>query len=1131
MTITSEPQSTLAETIFAGGSEMGALMRSHDWSQSVLGPVETWSQSLKTGIQIILGSRYPMFIWWGQDLINFYNDAYIPMLGKRHPKALGESASDIWSEIWHILSPLADDVLERGTPSWNEEFLEIMERNGYREETYFTFSYSPISTDDGGVGGIFCACTEDTRRVLDDRRLRTLRELGVETAHAKTVDEACQISATVLANNPRDIPFALIYRLDKDRQQAQLASTANLAINTTVSPSIIELSRISETSDCWSLNSILAAGEIRVIDHLIDRFGALPGGAWDESPNSAIVLPLTRPGQELGVLIAGISPYRPLDDDYRGFFDLVAGQVTTAIANTLADEEERKRAEALRKSEEKYRTLLDSIDEGYCVIEMHIEPGEPLDYRFIETNQAFEQQSTLINAQGKWMRELRPDHEESWFEIYRDVALTGKPTRFEHGGRELENRWFTLYAFRVGQPDERRVGVLFYDVTERKQAEQAKTVFLSNVSHELRTPLTLLLGPLQDVLSDTTHSLAPLQQECLELAQQNAIRLLKLVNTLLDFSRIESDRLSAVYEPTDLATFTAELASVFRSAIEQANLRFIVDCPPLPEPVYVDREMWEKIVLNLISNAFKFTFTGEITVKLHLVSDWVELAVKDTGIGIPAAEIPHLFERFYRVKGAQGRTFEGSGIGLSLVQELVKLHGGTIQASSVEGEGSCFTVSIPLGSAHLPQAQIKATQTLTSTATKAISYLEEALRWLPEEGVREKSSTRPQPLAPSSSSARILLVDDNADMRDYLRQLLSQHWQVETAANGAIALATIQNKPPDLVLSDVMMPELDGFQLLHALRSDPQTKSIPVILLSARAGEEAAIEGLEAGADDYLIKPFSTRELMARINTQLQISLLRQERSTNRFKNEFLMTVTHELQAPLAAILAWTRLLQSQPFDFSRAANALATIERNAMVEAKLVKDLLDVASILAGKYQLQPQSVDLVAVIKKVVAMLRPTAQAKQIHLVEVLPATAIAVFGERDRLEQVITNLLSNAIKFTPSEGQVEVKLEKVIGNSLSVIDKDSNQLPMTTYAQIQITDTGIGISPDFLPYVFDRFSQAEVPSRHSPGGVGIGLAIARLLVELHHGTIEVASEEGQGATFSVRLPLINADAQGWE
>jgi PAS domain S-box-containing protein len=291
----------------------------------------------------------------------------------------------------------------------------------------------------------------------------------------------------------------------------------------------------------------------------------------------------------------------------------------------------------LRESEEKYRTLFNSMDEGYCVIEMHIEPGEPLDYRFIETNQAFEQQSTLINAQGKWMRELRPNHEESWFEIYRNVALTGEPIRFEHGGRELGDRWFTLYAFRVGQPDERRVAILFNDITERKQAEAALRAFFSNVSHEFRTPLTLLMSSIQDTLSDRAHPLTPAQQSQLQLAHRNAIRLLKLVNTLLDFSRIEAGRIRAVYEPTDLATLTIELASAFESAAEQAGLRLVIDCPPLRSPVYVDRSMWEKIVLNLLSNAFKFTFAGEIAVRLTLVGDRVELTVQDTGIGIAAA--------------------------------------------------------------------------------------------------------------------------------------------------------------------------------------------------------------------------------------------------------------------------------------------------------------------------------------------------------------------------------------------------------------------------------------------------------------------------------------------------------------
>ncbi|MBE9019108.1 response regulator, partial [Chroococcidiopsidales cyanobacterium LEGE 13417] len=907
--MTPQAQSSfLSQTIFAGGGEMGALMRSHDWSQSSLGSVETWSQSLKTGIRIILGSRYPMFIWWGQDLINFYNDAYIPVLGKRHPTALGQSARDIWAELWHAVGPLADDVLNQGKPSWNEEFLEIMERNGYREETYFTFSYSAIGNDDGGVGGIFCACTEDTRRVLDDRRLRTLRELGAETANAKTVAEACQTSANVLANNLKDIPFALIYLLDSARQQAQLVSTTNLASGTSASPSAIELTSGAEAEDCWSLKSILATGENRAIDHLIDRFGSLPGGAWDESPNSAIVLPLTRPGQEtLGVLIAGISPYRPLDDDYRGFFDLVAGQVTTAIANTLAYEEERKRAEALA------------------------------------------------------------------------------------------------------------------------ELDRAKTTFFSNVSHEFRTPLTLMLGPTEDALTDRDDPLSPHQRQRIEVVQRNGLRLLKLVNTLLDFSRLESDRVGAVYEPTDLATFTAELASVFRACIEKANLRLVVDCPPLPEPIYVDREMWEKIVLNLISNAFKFTFTGGITVRLHQVGERVELAVQDTGIGISAAEIPRLFERFHRVKGAQGRTFEGSGIGLSLCEELVKLHGGTLKVSSVEGEGSCFSVFIPTGRAHLSAERIGANRTITSTPIGAFPYVEEVLQWLPQEDLRfpiadfgldrnSNEQTKNLKSQIPNPKSQILLVDDNADMRDYLKRLLSQRAQVETAANGAIALNLIQQQLPDLVLTDVMMPEVDGFALLKALRADPVTKSIPIILLSARAGEEATIEGLEAGADDYLIKPFSALELVARVETQLQMSRLRQEQSANRLKNEFLMTVTHELQAPLAAILGWARLLQTKPFDQTKIARALATIERNATIEAKLVKDLLDISSILSGKLRLKPQLVDLVSLVQNVVTTFHEAAQAKTIQLVETIPNVVLGnVLADGDRLRQIIANLLDNAIKFT--------------------------------------------------------------------------------------------------------------------
>ncbi|NJK74709.1 MAG: response regulator [Microcoleus sp. SU_5_6] len=457
---------------------------------------------------------------------------------------------------------------------------------------------------------------------------------------------------------------------------------------------------------------------------------------------------------------------------------------------------------------------------------------------------------------------------------------------------------------------------------ERLRAEQlaeldrAKTVFFSNVSHEFRTPLTLMLAPLEDAIANLGSTIPAAEREQLQMVQRNGQRLLKLVNTLLDFSRIEAGRIQAAYQLTDLAAFTTELASVFRSAIEQANLHLVIDCPPLNAAAWVDREMWEKIVLNLLSNAFKFTLEGEIAVILKAQEDRIELEVKDTGTGIPEHELSEIFKRFHRVRGAKGRSFEGSGIGLSLVQELVRLHGGTIEVSSTIDRGTSFVVAIPAGCAHLPQERLDATRTLVSTATGATPYVEEAWRWLPAGSsvgavppcpplsfeLEENSELNPEVSSQNSKlpnnlklktqnskllsnnsklktqNSKLLLVDDNADMRDYVRRLLSAGgYEVETAADGIAALEVVQQRLPDLVLSDVMMPRLDGFGLLQELRTNPSTRDIPIILLSARAGEEARIEGLAAGADDYLIKPFSARELLARVEANLRLSQLRRE--------------------------------------------------------------------------------------------------------------------------------------------------------------------------------------------------------------------------------------------------------------
>src|SRR5215469_11544724 len=423
------------------------------------------------------------------------------------------------------------------------------------------------------------------------------------------------------------------------------------------------------------------------------------------------------------------------------------------------------------------------------------------------------------------------------------------------------------------------------------ELDRAKTTFFSNISHEFRTPLTLMLGPLEEVLPKARERLSPEDHEQLVAVRRNGLRLLKLVNTLLDFSRIEAGRLQASYQPTDLATFTAEIASAFDSAMENAGLRFSVECQPIAEPVYVDRDMWEKVVLNLLSNALKFTFEGEVALALKPVDGAVQLQVRDTGVGIPEEHRERVFERFHRIEGIHARTYEGTGIGLALVQELVKLHGGSVRVESALGKGSMFTVTIPSGKEHLPAERIEAAPSFASTEIRAEAYVEEAQQWLggESEAAVDVAMLPKPPVLTSASEPKppgnrelIVMADDNADMRQYLMHLLGDRYEVHAVADGRQALEATQQLRPALVLADVMMPRLDGFGLLRAIREDLGLASTPVILLSARAGEESRVEGLQVGADDYLVKPFAARELLARVATHVKMANLRRETAKQR---------------------------------------------------------------------------------------------------------------------------------------------------------------------------------------------------------------------------------------------------------
>jgi len=991
----------------SGGGEMGALMRAHDWTQSPLGPPAQWPDSLKMAVSICLNSRFPMVLWWGPEFIMLYNDAWRPILGAaKHPKGLGRPGIETWPEIWDIIGEQLGGVLKRGEATWSEDLLLAVDRYGYVEEAYFTYSYSPIKAADGRVGGVFTAVSETTERVLSERRMGILRELAARTAESKSVREACRTFAEVLGENNPEIPFALLYLVDDDGRGVSLAASAGLERSNYHPAGHLAL----DGNDEWSIARAVRHGEPVVLDDLHLRVAALPAGIWPEPTTQAVVLPVAKSGQHAGVtgvLIGGINPRRALDIRYLRFFDLVAGQMATAVANSRAYEEERRRSEALA------------------------------------------------------------------------------------------------------------------------EIDRAKTTFFSNASHEFRTPLSLMLGPLEDMLvRHPTAATIVSERRDLEIMHRNGLRLLKLVNTLLDFSRIEAGRIQAVYEPVDLAVYTAAVASNFRSAMSRAGLRFTIDCPPLSGPVYVDRDMWEKIVLNLVSNAFKYTFDGEVAVALRAAGPSVELVVGDTGVGIPEPELPRLFERFYRVEGQQGRTMEGTGIGLALVQELVRLHGGTVRAQSVLGSGTTFTVTIPTGTAHLPRERIGGEPTMAPTGVQAEAFVEEALRSLsgggaPREVAIEKELISPRQAVAAVERATVLVADDNADMLDYVRRLLAARYEVEAVPDGQAALDAARARRPDLILTDVMMPRLDGFGLLQAIRTDDALRDVPVVLLSARAGEEAKVEGLEAGADDYLLKPFSARELIARVDANLQLARLRREtgESERRYREaqtqlahvnrvatmgELSASIAHEVIQPIAATVtnarAALRFLNAQPPNLEEARQALgATVKEGNRTTA-----VIDGIRALIKKAPPRNDALEINGAILEVIALTRgeilKNGVSVQTQLAEGLPL----IRGDRVQLQQVILNLIINAVEAMSavSEGARELLIST---------GKDASGGVLVT-----VRDSGPGLNPESFAHLFDAFYTTK------PGGMGMGLSICRSIVEAHGGRIWASLAADQGTAVQCILPV---------
>jgi signal transduction histidine kinase len=995
------PEMRPAAEWLVGSSEIVDLIRRKDWSQTQLGAIETWPENLQTTVSLCLASSFPINLAWGPEYVQIWNEGYSRVCGDKHPGAMGSDYRECWASAW----PAIGDAFETacaGETAYLENQPMFLDRNGYLEETCFTFSLSPIRDDTGRVVGLFHPVTETTAGMLSARRTRSLRDLASRAGRARTVPEATTLALEVLAEFELDLPFTLLYLTDEDRSCARLVGHTGLQPGHALSPPVIDLT----DADAYGpfacvLNEAEPAQEI----DLVARCGGVRAGPYAEPVERARLLPIVLPGGErpVGILVAGVSTRLPPDETYLGFLDLVGAGVSSAVANATAHEQQRRRAEELA------------------------------------------------------------------------------------------------------------------------EVDAAKTAFFANVSHEFRTPLTLMLGPLEEALA-TADQLEPSHRMRLETVHRNSLRLLRLVNSILEFSSVESGRMRAAYVPTDLAAYTTDLASLFRSATEKAGLDLVVDCKPLPELLFVDRDMWEKIVLNLLSNAFKHTFSGSIGVTLTWAHDGAELRVADTGVGIAADELPKLLKRFHRVKDAHSRTHEGTGIGLSLVRELARLHGGDVRVDSEEGGGSTFSVTVRAGRAHLPVDQVGDAPDQAGMTGLAVAYADDALGWLTAEESAVPADVEIATPAPAEDGAsppsRVLIADDNADMRLHLRRLLSQHFEIVAVSDGAAALEEALARPPDLVLTDVMMPHLDGFELIAALRADDRTLMIPAIMLSARAGEEAAVEGIGAGADDYLVKPFSARELIARVSGRLAIAKLRREvaeqieianrelTAATQAKSEFLSRMSHELRTPLNAILGFGQLLEMSASEPDEQDSVDHILKAGAHL-LELINEVLDISAVESGRMKLSLEPVLISEVLHDTIEMIRPLADANFVSVPATLPDGCDAyVLADRQRLTQVLLNLLANAVKYNVPSGRVGVRCVAAGEDRIRIV----------------IIDSGLGIAEQDLDRLFVPFERLGADSTRVEG-TGLGLVLTKRLVEVMGGEITATSALGKGSAFSVELAAVPA------
>ena len=830
--------------MFDGGGEMGALMRSFDWSKTALGPVSGWSQALKTMVGVVLRSPSPMYLTWGPQFVQCYNDAYRPILAAKHP-ILGQPASESWMDAWLIAGPTYAAALAGQPATWREDQPLLINRNGFVEESYFKAAIVPVpdETTASGIGGVLSTLIETTEQVHRERQRTTLREIATRVAGSLSSEQACTIAAATLGANPSDVPFCLFYLLSKDGQEAYLVAQSGFGPKSgQANPEVIDLTAPPGAVG-WPLAAIVRTKAITVLKDLPERFSDLSKGSWSQSSRLAIAVPLASPDQAhpSGVMIAGANFHRHFDDNYQSFFERVAAEVVTAInAGALV----RAQAEA-----ERSRTLLfDQLMQApvaVCILN-----GPELVYSL--ANPQYLEMVGRKEVVGKSLRAVYPEVEQDSpvFRLWEEIFSSGVPYVAEEHcvaidtGSGLQDTYFKFTGQPVRDPSGKVTDVMVVAINitaqvlarrrieslveELKEADQRKDEFLATLAHELRNPMaaiSMALSLLERSGGDPDKS-ARYQAT----ARRQMKGLVRMVDDLLDISRITRGTVELRKERTSLAAIVHSAASVTRAAVEARGHRLEVRAGAGAFPVDADATRIEQVVVNLITNATKYTEPG------GTLSVWLDreggpgsaeavLRVRDSGRGIPADMLDKIFDLFVQVVPSLDRSTGGLGLGLTLVKRMVELHGGTVRAHSEgPGKGSEFVVRLPLAPEEMPRAQN------------------------PEVWTR--------PLSVFTGKRRVLVVEDVEDVRNTFQEFLADlGHEVSVAVDGPQGVAKILELLPDVSFVDVGLPGFDGYEVARRVRASPGGDQLVLVALTGYDGPEVRAKAMEAGFNLHLAKP------------------------------------------------------------------------------------------------------------------------------------------------------------------------------------------------------------------------------------------------------------------------------------